>query len=232
MAGASFLSSRKYVGFLCVCIKKVQETRAFRIFDVLIETFLKGDFMMNRYQITEWCRRFIREQVKSGDLCVDATMGNGKDTLLLCELAGESGRVLAFDIQEAALLHTEQLLKEKQAPDNYELHLCSHTRMDQYVPAGSASCIVFNFGYLPGGDHTLSTHAETSIRALELSLSLLRKGGLLSLCIYSGGDTGFEELDAILSWLKELDSRKYLVILSSYYNRPNHPPIPALVIKL
>lgn len=54
----------------------------------------------------------------------------------------------------------------------------------------------------------------------------------MSLCIYSGGDTGFEERDTLLSFLKALDSRKYLVVLSSYYNRPNHPPIPVLVRKL
>lgn len=103
--------------------------------------------------------------------------------------------------------------------------------MDKYVGSGSVSCIVFNFGYLPGGDHALATKAETSIQALSVALSLLKKGGMISLCIYSGGDSGFEERDQILAWLKELDPHKYLVIKSDYYNRPNNPPIPVLVIK-
>ena len=94
-----------------------------------------------------------------------------------------------------------------------------------------ASNIVFNFGYLPGGDHALATRPSTSIAAVEQSLSLLKPDGLLSLCIYSGGDSGFEERDALLAYLKELDPKKYLVILSSYYNRPNHPPIPVLIRK-
>ena len=67
------------------------------------------------YQITQWCAHFISEHVKEGDLCIDATMGNGNDTLLLSCLCGEKGHVLAFDIQEIALANTrERLEKEKQ----------------------------------------------------------------------------------------------------------------------
>lgn len=104
--------------------------------------------------------------------------------------------------------------------------------MEQYADAGTVSCITFNLGYLPGSDHTLATKASTSLEAVRQSLSLLKKDGLLSLCIYSGGDTGFGERDALLPFLKELDPRNYLVILSSYYNRPHHPPIPVLVRRL
>ena len=96
----------------------------------------------------------------------------------------------------------------------------------------SVSCITFNLGYLPGGDHTMATKSDSSIAALTQGLSLLKKGGLISLCIYSGGDSGFEERDAVLTWLATLDPHKYLVIRSDYYNRPNHPPIPVLIIKL
>lgn len=184
------------------------------------------------YQITEWCHHFIEIQVRPGDLCIDATMGNGHDTELLSRLAGPSGKVLAFDIQEQALTNTKKRLQESGAPDNYRLILDSHSHMSQYADAGSVSCITFNFGYLPGGDHALATRPATSIPAIEQGLTLLKKGGLMSLCIYSGGDSGFEERDALLARLKELDSKKYLVILSSYYNRPKHPPIPALIRKL
>lgn len=76
-----------------------------------------------------------------------------------------------------------------------------------------------------------ATHADTSIAALSKSLDLLQKGGLISLCIYSGGDSGFEERNAVLAWLKELNPHKYLVIRSDYYNRPNNPPIPVLIIR-
>ncbi len=104
--------------------------------------------------------------------------------------------------------------------------------MEQYAAPDSVSLITFNFGYLPGGDHTVSTRPDTSMKAISQGLKLLKKNGLMILCIYSGGDSGFEERDALLPFLKELDPKKYLVILSSYYNRPNHPPIPVLIRKL
>lgn len=184
------------------------------------------------YQITDWCHHFIQLQVKPGDLCIDATMGNGHDTALLCRLTGEHGKVLAFDIQEKALQNTKKRLLESGVPDNYRLILDSHSHMIRYADAGSAGCIVFNLGYLPGADHTLATKPDTSLEAVRQGLSLLKKNGLMSLCIYSGGDTGFEERDTLLPFLRSLDPRHYLVILSSYYNRPSHPPIPILIRKL
>ena len=184
------------------------------------------------YQITGWCAHLICQHVKKGDLCIDATMGNGNDTLLLSQLCGNTGRVLAFDIQEIALSHTKELLEKENATHNYELYLDSHVNMEKYAKPMSVSCIVFNFGYLPGGDHSLATKAGTSIQALASSLSLLKKQGILMLCIYSGKDSGFEERNALLKWLKKLDSKKYLVIRTDYYNRPNDPPIPVLVVKL
>ena len=186
---------------------------------------------MKNYQITQWCANFIRQQVQEGDFCIDATMGNGNDTLLLTQLCGKSGKVLAFDIQKQALETTKKKLTAAHVPENYKLLLESHANMAEYANPDSVSCIVFNFGYLPGGDHTLATRGETSIEALTQSLTLLKKGGMISLCIYSGGDSGFEERDALLSWLKKLDSRKYLVIKTEYYNRPNNPPMPVLVVK-
>ena len=187
---------------------------------------------MKNYQITEWCHHFIREHVKQGDLCIDATAGNGNDTLLLCELVGEQGKVLAFDIQEQAITNTRKRLEESGVLKQVEVLLESHTNMSRYAEPDSVSCIVFNFGYLPGGDHALATKKDSSFEAIRVGLSLLKKGGMMSLCIYSGGDSGFEERDAILEELKMLDPKRYLVILSEYYNRPNNPPIPVMIIKL
>lgn len=187
---------------------------------------------MKNYQITEWCHHFIREHVKEGDCCIDATAGNGNDTQLLCELVGECGKVFAFDIQEKAIENTINRLEKFDLLGRAEVIKDSHTNMGQYVEEENVNCIVFNFGYLPGGDHTLATKKDTSIEAIYAGLNLLKKGGMMSLCIYSGGDSGFEERDAILDELKKLDSKRYLVIMSSYYNRPNHPPIPVLIMKL
>jgi len=187
---------------------------------------------MKNYQITEWCHGFLREHVSPGDCCIDATAGNGNDTLVLCELVSENGKVFAFDIQEKAVENTKRRLLEHGVLKRAEVLLESHVNMGNYVEENSVSCIVFNFGYLPGGDHSLATREDTSIAAILEGLRLLKKGGMMSLCIYSGGDSGFKERDAILSELKKLDGKRYLVIVSEYYNRPNNPPILAMVIKL
>lgn len=78
----------------------------------------------------------------------------------------------------------------------------------------------------------MATRADSSKRAVESGLALLKKGGLMTICIYSGGDTGYQERDEMLAFIRQLDSHKYLVILSEYANRPNDPPIPVLIIKL
>lgn len=202
---------------------------------------------MENYQITEWCHHFIKEQVCEGDYCIDATCGNGHDTSLLCRLVGENGLVAGFDIQEGAIEKTKERLRENGLEKRARLFCCGHERMDEVLFSdpicekmtghteneyGCVSCVVFNFGYLPGGSHELATKAATSVEAIEQSLRLLKKGGLISLCIYSGKDSGFEEKKVLLDYLKELDSRKYLVIMSSYYNRPNNPPIPGIIIRL
>lgn len=187
---------------------------------------------MKNYQITSWVHHFMEDHVQEGEICIDATMGNGNDTALLSKLVGKTGRVVAFDIQQLALDHTKERLENENCPGNYELVLDSHEKMGEYAEEGSVSCIVFNLGYLPGGDHGKATRAESSIKAIETGLKLLKKKGLMTVCIYSGGDSGFDEKDAVLAFLKELDSKKYLVIVSEYANRPNNPPIPVLVIKL
>ena len=188
-------------------------------------------FNMKQSQITHWCHEVIQSQARKGGLYIDATMGNGNDTLFLCELAGEEGEVFAFDIQEQAIASTEKLLKEKNVATEYHLILDGHENMEQYIEKESADVIVFNFGYLPGGDHEIATKPSTSLVAIEKGLGLLKSSGMMCLCVYSGGDTGFEEKDCILNYLKELAPKKYTVILNQYYNRENNPPIPIFIFK-
>ena len=172
---------------------------------------------------------WMKTHIKEGAVCIDATAGRGYDTAFLCELVGKSGKVMAFDIQEKAVQSTKALLQEKGL--EAEVYLESHTLMNHYACAESVDGIMFNFGYLPGGDHEICTHKEESIKAIETGLKLLKKQGVMTLCIYHGGDTGFEEKEAIMSYLKTIDSKKYTVIVSEFFNRPNFPPIFAGIIR-
>lgn len=182
-----------------------------------------------RISIVDWTHQFLMQYVKEGDICIDATVGNGGDMLFLARLVREQGSVTGFDIQQIALDHTREKLEQHGV--NGTLYLDSHANMAEYFEPESVAAIVFNLGYLPGGDHKLATKGDSTIQAIEAGLSLLKKGGVISLCIYSGGDSGFEEKEAVLAYLKELDHRKYLVITNEFYNKPNHPPMPVFIIK-
>lgn len=187
--------------------------------------------MKRRTPITQHCHERIKQMIKNPVLCIDATAGTGKDTAFLAALVGEKGRVISMDIQEMAIEQTRLRLLKEQLSDRVEVILDSHTHMDRYAKEGSVSLIMFNLGYLPGGDHSLSTKAETTIEALEKGLTLLREGGMISLLIYSGGDSGFDEKNQVLAWLRELPDDKYTVLVEAFYNKPNNPPLPVYILK-
>ena len=175
--------------------------------------------------------RFLEEQVRPGAFCIDATAGRGRDTAFLCSLAGPQGKVLAFDIQQEAADSTRALLEEKGFSSMAQVILDSHSNMEQYAQAESVDAVVFNFGWLPGGDHRIFTTPQTSIPAIQAALRLLKPGGVCCLCIYYGGASGYGERDALLPFLETLDSDRYTVIVSRFANRPGDPPIPVFIYK-
>ena len=166
---------------------------------------------------------FLRRTVKPGDFCIDATAGKGRDTVLLCRLTGDAGRVLAFDIQEAAVAQTKGLLAE--------VIRDSHANMERYAAAETVDCVVFNFGRLPGGDPSIFTRSDTSVAALEAALRLLKPGGVVAIALYYGGANGYGERDAVMTWLETLDDRKFSVLRCDWANRRNDPPVPIFIWK-
>lgn len=175
--------------------------------------------------------RVISEKVQPGDICIDATAGRGNDTLFLAKLVGETGHVTAFDIQQDAVDSTKELLAANEMSDRADVLLKSHSEMDEVAEENTVSCITFNFGWLPKGDHNVFTNKSTSIPAIEKGLKLLKSGGVMTLIIYYGRETGFEERDALLEYLPTIDSSRFTVIEMPFVNRPNCPPIPILILK-
>ena len=175
--------------------------------------------------------RIIKEKVQPGDICIDATAGRGNDTLFLAHLVGESGHVTAFDIQQDAVDSTKALLAANGMTERTDVLLKSHSEMAEMFEENSVSCITFNFGWLPKGDHNIFTSKSTSIPAIEQGLKLLKSGGIMTLIIYYGRETGLEERDALLEYLPTIDSSRYTVIEMPFVNRPNCPPIPIIILK-
>ena len=172
---------------------------------------------------------FLRQTVRPGAFCIDATAGKGRDTALLCRLAGAEGKVLAFDIQLEAVEQTKALL-EKEGLSATVLQE-SHANMGRYAEEGTVDAIVFNFGRLPGGDPHIFTVAESSIAAIDAGLALLKPGGVMAIALYYGKENGYAERDAILAHVRTLDDRQFSVLSCDWANRKNDPPLPVFIWK-
>ncbi len=167
-----------------------------------------------------------------GAYAIDATCGNGHDTLFLAQLAlsGKGGKVVGLDIQKEAIEQTSQRLKEglsNEALLKIELHKCCHSEIDQKCPA-EADFIVYNLGYLPGTDKELTTQSQTTLISLAKSLNLLKKGGYLSITCYPGHLEGHKEAQDVLNWAKNLNST-YIVTEHHWLNRSEKAPFLLLI---
>lgn len=178
----------------------------------------------------ELSHKYISETVKAGDCVIDATAGNGNDTLFLANLVGDKGKVYAFDIQESAVENTKLKLYEYGVLDFCKVILDGHQNMKNYV-SEKVKAVMFNFGYLPGGDKSVFTHKETSIPAIEAAMDLIADDGIITLAIYYGGKTGFEEKDALIEFLKTVDNKKFSVLYHNFINYPNCPPLVVTISK-
>lgn len=163
----------------------------------------------------EYCHHLLRSHVAPGDVAVDATAGNGHDTLLLAQLTTPGGLVFACDVQPAALASTRRLLDNAGIPaGSVRLIESGHQHLATILPPehhGRMSAVVFNLGYLPGGDHALTTTAATTIPAMQQALELLRPGGLVVAVLYTGHPGGAEEAEAVRSFAAALPLTQWTV---------------------
>jgi ubiquinone/menaquinone biosynthesis C-methylase UbiE len=175
-------------------------------------------------------RDLCAKKLEKGDIAVDATMGKGNDTVLLAELVGISGKVYAFDIQREAVGITKKNLDERNLSRQVELINDGHENMDRYIHE-KVKLVIFNLGYLPGGNHDITTRAETTLAALKKSIRLIRQNGVVVLVVYSGHEQGKVEKDVLGTYLKSLDQKKYTVISTSFINQINCPPMLVAIEK-
>ena len=161
--------------------------------------------------------------VSAGDTVIDATVGNGHDTLFLASLVGEHGGVIGFDIQEQAIAATEQRLLDAGVKlDHVALHQASHAAMRELVPVEQTrriASVMFNLGYLPGADKSLITQVKVTLDAIEQAAELLKSGGVLSVMCYPGHPGGDTEAAEVKKWLKALPKNEFTV---SHYVREGH----------
>lgn len=148
---------------------------------------------------TEIAHLILRGFLREGDHTVDATAGNGHDTLFLARCVGPTGHVHAIDIQPDAIAQARTRIDEADLANRVSWHVADHQHMAGLLPAEQFSAVLFNLGYLPGGDHQQTTHRSSTLPALQAASTLLRPGGLLSVLCYPGHPEGREELQLIQS---------------------------------
>ena len=166
----------------------------------------------------------LRAVLAPGDRAIDATMGNGHDTALLCSLVGPEGRVYAFDVQPAALEATRRRLAEEGLAGQAELFLLGHEHMRETV-GEPVKAIVFNLGWLPGGDHRITTLTETTLPAIQQALALLMPMGVLVICVYPGHPEGEKEQEMVTRLLSSLSPREYNVLMQQFLNAGAGAPL-------
>jgi predicted methyltransferase len=176
--------------------------------------------------------RRLREIVKAGDVAIDATVGNGHDTRLLAELVGPQGVVYGFDVQPMAIESARHATAD--VSDGIRFVHAGHESMIEHIDqnhVGAVSAVVFNLGYLPGGDKSLTTSAETTTLAVEKSLQVLRSGGVLTVVCYRHPE-GDRELSALRELMQILPQSEYTCMETSFVNQRGNPPVVFVVLKL
>ena len=174
----------------------------------------------------EMAHDFLSQVITQEDIVVDATMGNGHDTLFLAKLAKQ---VYAFDIQEQALEKTSQRIQEA-GLTNVDLILQGHETVDQFVTEVKAA--IFNLGYLPSADKSIITQPQTTLEALEKLCQMLVKGGRIVIMIYYGHEGGDIERDAVMDYVSQLPQQEYTATIYRTLNQINNPPFLVMIEKL
>lgn len=187
--------------------------------------------MMPVQNILPFAHQLLAGHLKDGDAALDGTAGNGHDTVFLAQSVGRTGKVWAFDVQEQAIAETRTKLAAQNLSDRVVLVHDSHQHIGHYIRQ-DLDAAVFNFGWLPGADKSITTVAESSLAALRSTLLLLKPGGLAVAVLYSGHDSGHIEADAVEAWAQFLPQQEFSVLKYHFINRRNHPPYLLAIQKL
>lgn len=175
---------------------------------------------MPRYQRHLEAAHRAWEKYRHAAIAIDATCGNGYDTLFLAEL--ELKELYALDLNAQAIEAT----KKRVSPSPHVHFFCqSHVQFPRQIEHGSVDLIVYNLGYLPGGDKTATTLATTTLKSLNEAKLLLKPGGLISVTCYPGHPEGEVEETALVAWAKTLDPRVWNVQFHQWINREKSPSL-------
>lgn len=187
---------------------------------------------MKRISLVNVAHDLIRDILRPGDIAIDATVGNGHDTVFLAEQVSPSGRVYGFDIQQAAIDSTLEKFRQNRLSGYLTLIHASHADMGEKIPAqlhGKIRVIMFNLGYLPGGDKSVITLTDSTLIALTIAARILANNGIITLLAYPGHQGGDLETDQVEKWCKQLDAKQFEIrIIYSSEHKDTAPRLFAI----
>ncbi|PCJ52393.1 MAG: SAM-dependent methyltransferase [Planctomycetota bacterium] len=163
----------------------------------------------------------LKQVLSKGATVVDATCGNGHDTLFLAEHIGPQGKIYCFDIQSQAIQITTELVKSLDPLPNIEFINDSHIQFKEYIQE-SVDLFIYNLGYLPNTDKNIITQFDTTLNSLNVAIELLKSGGFISILSYIGHDGG-KEFNHVNQWLNTLDPNEYSITKTEFILRKNSP---------
>lgn len=178
---------------------------------------------MKLERVIQYAQSLLKMAITEGDIAVDATAGNGHDTLFLANLVGDDGYVYAFDVQKEAVDATLHRLLDNALEHRAIVLNDGHENVAKYVTKPVAGAI-FNLGYLPGSNHAIVTKSNTTIQSLESLLKLVKVGGMIVLVVYHGHEGGKQERDEVIQFVSDLPQKYIHVLRYEFINQKNDPP--------
>lgn len=176
-------------------------------------------------KVLEFVRNIISKKIKATDICVDATCGRGNDTLFL---AKEAKKVYSFDIQKEAIDYSKEYLKDYH---NIEFINDSHENILKYV-SEEINIAMFNLGYLPKGDKSITTKSQSTISSIDKTIKNLALNGVVSVVCYPGHPEGYIESKELLEYLRGINQKEYDIVRYDFINQINHPPFALIIEKI
>ncbi len=168
----------------------------------------------HRNELLNLAHQLVQNHLLQGALAIDATIGNGHDTICLAQWVGSSGLVYGFDIQASALATTRQRLQDAQLLSVVQLIQANHAELMQHIDPehhAKINVCMFNLGYLPGSDKSIQTQSSSTLTALNAALTLLAPQGLITILAYPGHAGGDLETANVADWCAELNSAEVTV---------------------
>jgi len=172
-------------------------------------------------------KEYWKNFLKKGFIAIDATAGNGHDSLFLskCLVENLNGKLYCFDIQKKAITNTSSLLKEnlsKEILDKIILFQASHEDFSKYIKT-KVNLVIYNLGYLPKSDKKITTNKTTTVRSIKSAISILDQNGAISIVSYPGHAKGKEEEKSLLYYLKKLSYDKFNICYHKWLNKEKAP---------